>query len=300
MKCFSVNKSTCYLSLCLTEFFLQWDIKNLSFIRSLNQVHLEVRAGKWMRYTWPRVSLIVPILVWCYGVHSVLSPLCIRNSILPTVKNLASIASIYITSIFTYLLSLRISKSSFRIVQSCCLKYIYIEREDTFRIWRKFMEPGLENVQERETTVRPTVLVKLQTIPERILLPHTVRAWYYNFSFHWTWDSAAVCHQSGFASVSASNPCLCLLCSGLISLTWPQFISFTQSCLTLCDPMNCSMPGLPVYHQLLEFTQTHVHQVGDAIQPPHPLSSPSAPSPSQHQGLFQWVNSSYEVAKVLD
>ena len=68
-----------------------------------------------------------------------------------------------------------------------------------------------------------------------------------------------------------------------------QFSSVTQSCLTLCNPMNCSMPGLPVYHQLPEFTQTHIHQVGDAIQPSHPLSSPSppAPNPSQHQGLFQ-------------
>ena len=68
-----------------------------------------------------------------------------------------------------------------------------------------------------------------------------------------------------------------------------QFCSVTQSCTTLCDPMNSSTPGLPVYHQLLEFTQTPIHQVGDAIQPSHPLSSPSpsAPSPSQHQGLFQ-------------
>ena len=66
-----------------------------------------------------------------------------------------------------------------------------------------------------------------------------------------------------------------------------QFSSVVQSCLTLCDPMNCSMPCLPVHHQLLEFTQTHVHQVGDAIQPSHPLSSPSPPAlnPSQHQGL---------------
>ena len=73
-----------------------------------------------------------------------------------------------------------------------------------------------------------------------------------------------------------------------------------QSCLTLCDPMNISMPGLPVPHQLLEFTQTHVHRVSDAIQPSHPLSSASPPAsnPSQHQGLFQWVNSSQEVAKV--
>ena len=81
-----------------------------------------------------------------------------------------------------------------------------------------------------------------------------------------------------------------------------QFSSFAQSCPTLCDPMNHSTPGPPVHHQLPEFTQTHVHQVGDAIQPSHPLSSPSppAPNPSQHQGLFQLVNSSHEVAKVLE
>ena len=68
-----------------------------------------------------------------------------------------------------------------------------------------------------------------------------------------------------------------------------QFSSITQSCLTLCDPMNRSMPGLPIHHQLPEFTQTHAHRVGDAIQPSPPLSSPSppAPNPSQHQGLFQ-------------
>ena len=79
-----------------------------------------------------------------------------------------------------------------------------------------------------------------------------------------------------------------------------QFSSVAQSYLTLCDPMNCSTPGLPVHHQLLGFTQTHVHRVGDAIQPSHPLLSPPppAPNPSQHQNLFQWVNSSHEVAKV--
>ena len=78
--------------------------------------------------------------------------------------------------------------------------------------------------------------------------------------------------------------------------------SVAQSCLALCDPMNRSTPGLPVHHQLPEFTQTHVRWVGDAIQPPRPLSSlsPPAPNPSQHQGLFQWVNSSHEVAKVLE
>ena len=69
----------------------------------------------------------------------------------------------------------------------------------------------------------------------------------------------------------------------------PQFSLVIQSCPTLCDPMNRSTPGLPVHHQLLEFTQTHVHRVSDAIQPSHPLSSPSppAPNPSQHQSLFQ-------------
>ena len=80
------------------------------------------------------------------------------------------------------------------------------------------------------------------------------------------------------------------------------FSSVPQLCLTLCDPMNHSTPGLPVHHQIPEFAQTHVHRVNDAIQPSHPLSSPSppAPNPSQHQSLFQWVNSSHEVAKVLD
>ena len=88
----------------------------------------------------------------------------------------------------------------------------------------------------------------------------------------------------------------------IIQFSSVQFSSVAQSCLTLCDPMNHSTPGLPVHHQLLEFTQTHIHWVGDAIQPSHPLSSPSspAPSPSQHQGLFQWVNTSHEVAKVLE
>ena len=67
-----------------------------------------------------------------------------------------------------------------------------------------------------------------------------------------------------------------------------QFSSVAQSCPTLCDPMNCGTPGLPVHHQLPESTQTHVHQVGDVIQPSHPLSSPSPPAfnPSQHQGHF--------------
>ena len=80
------------------------------------------------------------------------------------------------------------------------------------------------------------------------------------------------------------------------------FSSVAQSCPTLCNPMDCSTPGLPVPHQLLEFTQTHPHWVGDAMQPSHPVLSPSPPTfnLSQHQGLFQWVCSSHQVAKALE
>ena len=81
-----------------------------------------------------------------------------------------------------------------------------------------------------------------------------------------------------------------------------QIRSVDQSCPTLCNPMNRGTPGLPVHHQLPEFTQTHVLWVGDAIQPSHPLSSPFPPALnlSQHQGLFKWVSSSHQVAKVLE
>ena len=114
----------------------------------------------------------------------------------------------------------------------------------------------------------------------------------------------------GIFPTQVSNPCLLhwqadflpLSYQGTLYMCICQFSSVAQSCLTLCDPMNRSKPGLPVHRQLPEFIQTHVHRVGDAIQPSHPLSSPSppAPNPSQHQGLFQWVNSSREVAKVLE
>ena len=78
--------------------------------------------------------------------------------------------------------------------------------------------------------------------------------------------------------------------------------SVAQSCLTLCNPMDCSTPGLPVHRQLLELAQTHVHRVSDAIQPSHLLLSPSPPAfnLSQHQGFFQWVSSSHQVAKALE
>ena len=94
--------------------------------------------------------------------------------------------------------------------------------------------------------------------------------------------------------------CLFLIC--WVTTASDQIRSVAQSCPTLCDPMNRSTPGLPVHHQLPEFTETRVHRVSDAIQPFHHLSSPSlpAPNPSQHQSLFLWVNSSHEMAKVLE
>ena len=83
---------------------------------------------------------------------------------------------------------------------------------------------------------------------------------------------------------------------------WVQFSSVAHSCPTLCDPMDCSTPSFSVHHQLPEFSQTNVHRVSDAIQPSHPLSSPSPPAfnLSHHQDLFQWVSSSHQVTKVLE
>ena len=130
------------------------------------------------------------------------------------------------------------------------------------------------------------------------------------------WDQIQFPRLSHWGKKTSIPPALLLydginVCSSTFSLRGKkkqlfhvsvQFSSVAQSCPTLCNPMNCSTPGLPVHHQLPEFTQTHVHGVGDAIQPSHPLSSPSPPAsnPSQHQGLFQWLNSSHEVAEVLE
>ena len=91
--------------------------------------------------------------------------------------------------------------------------------------------------------------------------------------------------------------------SGTQSVLSSEYLSLVaQSCLTLCDPMDCSTPSFSAHHQLLEPTQTHVYHVGDAIQPSHPLSSPSPPAfnLSHHQGLLQWLGSSHQVAKVLE
>ena len=96
--------------------------------------------------------------------------------------------------------------------------------------------------------------------------------------------------------------CLSLAHSVVVYLSWKHFLSWSsKGLLFLCDPMDGSMPGFSVHHQLPELAQIHVHRVGDAIQPSHPLSSSSPTfNLSQHQGLFQWVSSLHQVAKVLD
>ena len=104
--------------------------------------------------------------------------------------------------------------------------------------------------------------------------------------------------------IYAELPANCFVTSALIFKTYDdlslavissvQFSSVTQSCLTLCHPMNHSTPGLPVHHKLPEFTQTQVHRVGDAIQPSHPLSSPSPPTPNPSQHLISvWISNVY-------
>ena len=132
-----------------------------------------------------------------------------------------------------------------------------------------------------------------------------------NWEFHGILQVSSLPFSRGFSQLRDQTRASCI--AGRFFTIWAtreafksiysvQFSSVAQSCLTFCDPVNCSMPGLPVHHQLPEFTQTHIHRVSGAIQPSHPLSSPfpPAPSPSQHQSLFQWVNSSHEVAKVLE
>ena len=121
------------------------------------------------------------------------------------------------------------------------------------------------------------------------------------------WQMLRICPDTerlspaGYISLGQHHICLNLYCTS--GVQWSvQFSSVAQSCPTLCNPMDCSTPGLPDCHQLPEFTQTHVHRVRDAIQPSHPLSSPSPPafSLSQHQGLFKWVTSSHQVIIALN
>ena len=137
------------------------------------------------------------------------------------------------------------------------------------------------------------------------------------FPIYLPWSDGIACHDLSFLNVELNVNYMSIkleekkyflwrillqpeiACRGAV---YVQISSVAQSCLTLCDPMTDSTPGLPVHHHLPEFTQTHAHRVCDAIQPSHPRSSPCppAPNPSQHQSLFRWVSSSHEVVKVLE
>ena len=131
--------------------------------------------------------------------------------------------------------------------------------------------------------------IHLRLYPEVKLLDHMVSS-IYNFLRNYQTVFCSSC------TILHAFPQFSTFLSTLV-----QFSSVAQSCPTLCDPMNRSTPDLPVQHQLPEFTQTHIHWVSDAIQPSYPLSSPSpALNPSQHLGLFKWVSSSHQGAKVLE
>ena len=125
---------------------------------------------------------------------------------------------------------------------------------------------------------------------------------FFDHSFNFSACNRVVISISSWFSLGRLNFSRNLSISSRLSILLPyQFSSVAQSCPTLCDSMNRSTPGLPLQHQLPEFTQTHVHWVGVVIQPSHALSSPSSAfNLSQHQSLFKWVSSSHQVAKVLE
>ena len=135
---------------------------------------------------------------------------------------------------------------------------------------------------------------------EAILLPHGTTCHF--IPVRHVWISASLSYQHW--AITSGEPQFLWFSwyNHSVQFSSVQFSSVAQSCLTLCDPIDCSMPGFPVHHQLPELAQTHVHLVGDAIQPSHPLLAPSphAFNLPQHQGLFQWVSSSHQVAKVLE
>ena len=144
----------------------------------------------------------------------------------------------------------------------------------------------------------------------KMYTPKTLLGWFANPNSRLVSDGS-YCQELYFGlmpnmfviwSIFFNIKCLNILIFKIRVIRSDQIRSVAQSCPTLCDPMNCSTLGLPVHHQLPEYTQTHVHRVSDAIQPSHPLLSPSPPArnPSQHQSLFQWVSSSHEVAKILE
>ena len=129
--------------------------------------------------------------------------------------------------------------------------------------------------------------------------PYLIESWVFLHSIKSSWAAKSSGVQISYLETMILSR---VFFYDLLSELTAEFSSVVQSCPTLCDPVDCSTPGLPVHHHLPESTQTHVHWVGDAIQPSHPLLTPSLPAfnLSQHQGLFQWVSSSHQVAKVLE
>ena len=143
------------------------------------------------------------------------------------------------------------------------------------------------------------LLITFKIIPQTEAILLNLRHLYSNFYLTFPLNHPKhIVHKMEALTLFSSKP----VTHFVNSISSVQFSSVTRLCPTLCDPMNCSTPGLPVHHQLLEFTKINVHRVGDAIQPSHHRSSPSppAPNPSQHQSLFQWVNSLHQVEKVLE
>ena len=211
-----------------------------------------------------------------------------------------------------------ISLSSYR---SCKGKFSGVWKEGDGdileRVWRKLLWLGIGEVFE----VKPVHITKIENLTLNVLClvmsdsnilckipwPQSLLEIFLLVSFSWGCQTLLSFHTRALSFLLWFPPSpVYFFCREFIIFTISshsvQLSSVTQSCPTPCDPMNRSMPGLPVHHQPPEFTQTHVPRVSDAIQPSHPLSSPSppAPNPSQHQSLFQWVNSSHEVAKVLE
>ena len=140
--------------------------------------------------------------------------------------------------------------------------------------------------------------LKLNIQKTKIMAPSPITSWQIDGETMETLTDFILRDSQITADSDCSHEIKRCLLSGRKAMTNVVQFSSVLSHVWLCDPMNCSMPTLSVHHQLLESTQTHVHQVGDAIQPTHPLSSSSPPALSlpQHQGLFQWVSFSHQVA----
>ena len=134
----------------------------------------------------------------------------------------------------------------------------------------------------------PSYHCRLSESPGLSSLSHTANSHWLSILHMLAYMSPCYSFHLSHSLLPTPPPCVPYVCISI------QFSSVAELCLTLFDPMDCSTPGFPVHHQLPELAQTPVHRVGDAIQPSHPLSSPSppAPNPSQHQGLFQGVSSS--------